>query len=532
MIAIREARESDVPAIRDIFVAVYGSDYCYPEFYDEQFLKKMVFADDTLVLVAEDPTLGGVVGTGSVLLETGAHSDLVAEFGRLAVHPEAQGYGIGSRIMQARIEQVQDRLHVGFVEGRVAHFYSSQNAEHYGFAAVGFLPLKLRLGERESLTYQAKYFGDALDLRKNHPRVIPEVYPLACIAMDHLGLRGHPIIDEHSVAYPGAEDDFMLETLTTRGYAPLLRLERGRVERREIFGPMRLHYGFFRIQASHSTYLVARERGRIVGAIGYTVDECENTARIFELISLDDRPVRFLVTAFLDWCHVDKGVHYVEIDVSAYAPRMQRTFVELGFIPAAYVPALAFHRSERLDVVKMISLFVPPGDETLALIPSMQRIQDVVMRSWASRTVAPKIGAAIHRATLFQGLTDDQAGRVARVGTFAVFHPGDRIYGEGEPADALFVVLEGEIAIAMGPASTRVGTVSPGECLGEISLLLGGLHTASAVATSPVEVGVFRHAELLDLVRRRPDIGVVLYRNLGRGLGRKLTRSDDSLIRE
>jgi CRP-like cAMP-binding protein len=133
---------------------------------------------------------------------------------------------------------------------------------------------------------------------------------------------------------------------------------------------------------------------------------------------------------------------------------------------------------------------------------------------------------------LFQGLTDDQAGRVARVGTFAVFHPGDRIYGEGEPADALFVVLEGEIAIAMGPASTRVGTVSPGECLGEISLLLGGLHTASAVATSPVEVGVFRHAELLDLVRRRPDIGVVLYRNLGRGLGRKLTRSDDSLIRE
>jgi len=32
--------------------------------------------------------------------------------------------------------------------------------------------------------------------------------------------------------------------------------------------------------------------------------------------------------------------------------------------------------------------------------------------------------------------------------------------------------------------------------------------------------------DLQDLVRQRPDIGVVLYRNLARGLGEKLRRAD------
>ena len=54
------------------------------------------------------------------------------------------------------------------------------------------------------------------------------------------------------------------------------------------------------------------------------------------------------------------GVCCIEVDVSAYAPRMQRTLVELGFLPVAYLPALVFHEVERLDVVKMVRLLDPP----------------------------------------------------------------------------------------------------------------------------------------------------------------------------
>src|SRR5271169_421023 len=95
MITIREATGQDVAAIRDIFLACYGTDYTDPRFYDDALLTRLVYSDDSLLLVAEDTDTGQVVGTASVDLEVGAHSDLVGEFCRLAGHPNYRQRGIG-----------------------------------------------------------------------------------------------------------------------------------------------------------------------------------------------------------------------------------------------------------------------------------------------------------------------------------------------------------------------------------------------------------------------------------------------------
>jgi hypothetical protein len=43
-----------------------------------------------------------------------------------------------------------------------------------------------------------------------------------------------------------------------------------------------------------------------------------------------------------------------------------------------------------------------------------------------------------------------------------------------------------------------------------------------------VEVAELLQRDLADLIRRRPDIGVIIYRNLAVGLGDKLLRSGNS----
>jgi hypothetical protein len=43
-----------------------------------------------------------------------------------------------------------------------------------------------------------------------------------------------------------------------------------------------------------------------------------------------------------------------------------------------------------------------------------------------------------------------------------------------------------------------------------------------------VETAVLGHAELAELVRLRPDIGLHIYRNLAAGLGEKLKRAGAS----
>jgi len=63
-----------------------------------------------------------------------------------------------------------------------------------------------------------------------------------------------------------------------------------------------------------------------------------------------------------------------------------------------------------------------------------------------------------------------------------------------------------------------------------VALLTGSPHSTTAYATTDVRAAFLKGSDLTDLVRQRPDIGVVLYRNLARGLGEKLRRADASLF--
>lgn len=524
MLTIRDARVGDVPAIRDIFQACYVHGHPDRRYSDEGLLTRLVYSDDTLVLVAEEPDTGRVVGTGSVIYEVGAYSDLVGEFGRLAVLPEARHRGAGKALMAERLRRVGDRLQVGLIEGRVAHPFTLRIAEAHGFAPVGYLPLKWQLDGRESLSLLTRYFGDALALRRNHPRVIPEAAALAHLALENSGLAPDVILDEEATPYPpGAAFTFAEEV--PADLTALLRIERGRVRRREVFGPLRLHYGTYKLQARKSHYLVAREDGQVAGAVGYLYDPVERFVRVFELIARHDGVVRPLLAELERRCRGDWGVAYAEIDVAADAPRMQRTLVELGFLPAAYAPALAFQDVERLDVVRLVRLLVPAEADLTPLSPRARAIAETVLCQYRARQVLPRIAEAVRGLALFAGLDGEQIDRLAGVCAVAAFAPGEAIFREGEPGDVMYVLLRGEAAVSLAEIPAPVGVVAAGECLGEVALLTRAPHSATATATSPVEAAALGHRDLAELVRLRPDIGLHLYRNLAVEVGTKLKRA-------
>ena len=526
MIRVREAREEDVGQIREIFLTVYGTDYPHRELYDELWLKRSVFTDDALILVAEDTDSGHVVGTASVLFDFGAHSDLVGEFGRLAVRPEYRRMQVGKLLMDKRLEAIKNRLHVGLVVARTVHPYAQRISLAQGFIAAGFLPLKHFFRHRESVALLARYFGDALTLRRNNPRIIPEAYGLANLVMNQPPFTPDFIVDEDSASYP-AGGDYRLERLQAEGYPALLRIERGRVKNREIFGPMRLDYGFFKLQARQTNYFLARSGGQIVGAVGYTMDPVEHTVRVFELIALADDVVRFLLAELERKCREEMGIEYIEVDVSAYAPRMQRTLLELSFLPVAYVPAMVFYQVERLDIMKMVRLNKLQDLGPLGLTDPIQAVADVVMRGFSACTIAPRMAQAIKEVPLFHGMNTEQATRLAGVCAVRNVETGHQLFAGRDPSDRLYLVLQGEVAISSDPSSRVIGTVHTGETCGEVSLLSARPHSATATAVSHIEVAELLRRDLEDLIRRRPDIGMIIYRNLAIGLGDKLLRSGD-----
>ncbi|MCA9264883.1 MAG: GNAT family N-acetyltransferase [Planctomycetales bacterium] len=524
MIHVREAKIEDVHAISEIFRTSYGEDYAYPLFYDKNWLTRLVFADDTVLLVAEDTQNEQVLGTASVVSGIGGYNDLVGEFGRLAVHPDARGRGIGSLLMEGRLERVKDRLHLGLVENRVAHEFSQRISAKFDFVPIGFVPQKLPVHRREPVACFARYFGDALQLRRNNPRVIPEACELASIVLHNCGLPNDPVIDDSSAPFP-YETSFELEELTTEGYTSLLRIQRGRVRGRDIFGPVRLHYGMFQLKAKHSHYYIARRAGHIAGGIGFMVDPTERNVRIFELISINDEPIRLLLSHLLDQCRTHFGAEFVEVDVSAYAPRMQRTLLELGFLPVSYIPASVFHEVERLDAIKMVTLLIPFEMKQLHISAMLRPIADHVIRNFMSLEELPLITSTAEHARLFQGLNAEQRRRLVNICEPRSFAAGDEIFACGEQYTEMHLVLSGEASL-WSCDGAQVGEVQSGQCLGEATLLEQGralpVHSLRAQAEGPVETVLFDRDAVVSLIRRRPDIGVVIYRNLAADVSAKL----------
>ncbi len=334
-------------------------------------------------------------------------------------------------------------------------------------------------------------------------------------------------MDEDTPAYPPG-GDFEVQELTTDGYAALLRIERGRVHRREIFGPVRLHYGIFKLQARRSRYLIAREEGRIAGAVGFMHDPIGRNVRIFELIALHDEVIRFLLARLERSCREEWGVRCIEAEVNAYAPRMQRTLLELGFLPAAYLPALVFHHVERLDAVKMIRLLVLPDVHTDHLPASARAMADLVLRRFRSKSMLPRIAETVRDLALFAGLDEEQVHRLAGSCTLSTFERGEIIFRVREPGGEMHIILGGAVEITTPGAASHAPVVRAGECLGEISLLTGAAHSATAIALTRLDMAVLNRRELDELIRLRPDIGLLIWRNLAAGLAEKLKRSGDA----
>jgi CRP-like cAMP-binding protein len=138
--------------------------------------------------------------------------------------------------------------------------------------------------------------------------------------------------------------------------------------------------------------------------------------------------------------------------------------------------------------------------------------------------VLPDIERAVSELPLFRGLDRDQVRRLASACRTKEFAVGERIIEEGGLDRTLYILLDGEATISRAAAQV-VGVVRAGECLGEMSMLTGQPHSASARATRPIKTATLTHAELTSLVRFRPDVGLIVFRNLAIGLGGKLGRA-------
>jgi CRP/FNR family transcriptional regulator, cyclic AMP receptor protein len=138
----------------------------------------------------------------------------------------------------------------------------------------------------------------------------------------------------------------------------------------------------------------------------------------------------------------------------------------------------------------------------------------------------------LRKTRLFGDLDPDALARLADRAIERTYKKGQLIFYQGDPAEALFVVIEGQVKVVVvneeGDEMLLV-TLQPVDVFGEVALIDGEPRSASAETLEPTRVLVLTRGTFLEELRQSPAMTEPLLRSLGAVL-RRLTEQAADLV--
>lgn len=124
--------------------------------------------------------------------------------------------------------------------------------------------------------------------------------------------------------------------------------------------------------------------------------------------------------------------------------------------------------------------------------------------------------ARLRETPLFGGLDDGSLRDLAARGEITDLAAGDMLIREGDQADAMFVVLDGELEVTKrsGRSEIPLARVGPGSLQGEIAALEGGRRLASVRAVTAAEILKIPTEAIRELLAAGPDTAVAIIRTV------------------
>jgi uridine kinase len=143
--------------------------------------------------------------------------------------------------------------------------------------------------------------------------------------------------------------------------------------------------------------------------------------------------------------------------------------------------------------------------------------------------VPPDDLPALERSPLLEHLSPDERHQILTRLDHLTISPGTAIVREGDEADHMFFVLEGQARLLRG--ALDIGAVRPGDHFGELGLVGTRHRLASVIAESPMRLARLSLQSWRSLVREEPHMAVHLLEGMLETAGQQLTRMTDSVGR-
>jgi CRP-like cAMP-binding protein len=118
---------------------------------------------------------------------------------------------------------------------------------------------------------------------------------------------------------------------------------------------------------------------------------------------------------------------------------------------------------------------------------------------------------ALQQTPFFAGLAVEELAEIAEVGSTVSFAPGATIVAEGDPGDAMYVVLSGTAEVDVGG---RFHRLTQGDFFGEMALISSRKRIATVRATDRVEALRIPADAFQSFLLEHPGVAVSMLREI------------------
>ncbi len=103
----------------------------------------------------------------------------------------------------------------------------------------------------------------------------------------------------------------------------------------------------------------------------------------------------------------------------------------------------------------------------------------------------------------------------------------EEVFREGQPGDAMYVVMSGTVRLAKGGAT--IAELGKGQHFGEMSLVDRSMRSLTATATGATRLAMIRRKDFYDIIRKEPELAVKLLWSFVQVLGARLRKTTSDL---
>ncbi len=163
---------------------------------------------------------------------------------------------------------------------------------------------------------------------------------------------------------------------------------------------------------------------------------------------------------------------------------------------------------------------------------------DFLWKNYFKQTTEEKeINAILKENILFADLSSKQLKFVTNIVHLRKYRTGEVVFRQGEVGVGMYIIASGHVNITAegtrtdknkSPHGIIITKLVSGDFFGELSLVEeNGRRSATAIAGEDTSlIGFFKPA-LLEIVERRPGVGVKIALRLGEVIGRRLKETTD-----